>query len=61
MLEICLSGYLILSVAVSVLLWRVLAAAKRADYGHKGIRNIYMVELEDGHIQLTKPIPSGND
>jgi hypothetical protein len=32
MVEMCVSGFLVTSVAVSILLWRALAAAKRADF-----------------------------
>lgn len=51
MLEICASGFLITSFAVSVLLWRALVVAKRADYRLQGLNDPY----------LTKPIPSGDD
>lgn len=40
MVEICVSGFLVVSVAISLLLWRVLAAAKHADHRIRGLDNI---------------------
>lgn len=36
MLEICISVFLLTSLAISVVLWRALAAAKRADTEFRG-------------------------
>lgn len=61
MLEICVSGFLVISMAVSLLLWRSLAVAKRADYRIRGIDGRYMIEPSEETAHLTKLVPSPND
>jgi hypothetical protein len=61
MLEICISGFLVVSVAVSIILWRALATAKRADHAIQGIDNMYILETVEEKVNLTEPIPSGGD
>ena len=61
MLEICVSGFLVISVSVSLLLWRCLAVAKQADYRIRGRDGRYMIEPWDETAHLTKLIPSPND
>lgn len=58
MLEICVSGILAISLAVSLLLWRALAAAKRADYRLQSLDNICLIETNQENVHLRKPIPS---
>lgn len=61
MLEICVSGFLVVSVAVSILLWRALVVAKQADYGLYGIGDAYHVEPVERNFPLASTIPLGND
>lgn len=61
MLEICISGFLVTSVAVSLLLWRALAAAKQADDRLRGIDSIYRSEPAEEQVHRMKLVPSAND
>jgi hypothetical protein len=61
MLEICVSGFLVISAVASILLWRALAVAKRADYGLYGTSDVYHLEPAEGKFHFTATIPSGND
>ena len=58
MLEICISSYLIVSITVSLLLWRALAAAKRADGKLKSADHVCLIESAEEGIPLRKLIPS---
>jgi hypothetical protein len=55
MFEICISGFLVTSIPASFLLWRILTAAKRGDYGLYQLGNTYKIEA------TTKLASSGND
>ena len=61
MLEICVSGFFVASLSISLLLWRALAAAKRADHRLQSIDNICLIEPAEEKIHLMKLIPSIND
>ena len=61
MLEICVSGFLLVSILVSILLWRALAVAKQADYGLYGVSDLYHREPEEGEFALVSTVASGND
>ena len=61
MIEICVSGFLVLSVAISLLLWRILAVAKQADYKIQNPHHSYRLESVPEQPQLMKLVPSGND
>jgi hypothetical protein len=61
MLEICVSGYLVVAVAVSILLWQALAAAKRADNGLYGNGDAYPFEPAEGKLPLISTLASAND
>ena len=61
MLEICVSGFLVVSVAVNVLLWLVLTTAKQADHRSHGSGYPLLIESEEGPSPLVNAIPSGND
>lgn len=61
MLEICVSGFLVVSFAASVLLVRALAVAKRADHVIYGMRDIYQMDATERNLHLPATIPSGND
>ncbi len=61
MLEICVSGFFVLSVAISLLLWRTLAVAKQADDNLSGPDQIYRLESAPEQPRLMKLAPSGND
>ena len=61
MLEICLSGFLITSAAICVLLWRALAVAKRADFGLYGVNDVCGRETSQENVHLTSLLPSADD
>lgn len=61
MLEICVSGFLVTSLSVSLLLWRALAAAKRADDRLQSIHAGSLIERTEQKVQPLKLIPSAND
>lgn len=61
MLEMCVSGFLVASLSVSLLLWRALAAAKRADYRLQNIENICLIEPAEDKVHIMNLIPSIND
>jgi hypothetical protein len=58
MLEICVSGFLAMSVAVSFLLWRALAAAKRADIRLQTSDTICLVEPAEDTIHRMRLVAS---
>lgn len=61
MLEICASGFLVISLSASLLLWRALAAAKRADDRLQSIDAIFLMERTEQKVQPLKLVPSAND
>lgn len=61
MLEICISGFFILSVAISLLLWRTLAVAKQADDNLGSPHHSYRLETMPEQPPVMKLVPSGND
>ena len=61
MLEICVSGFFVASLSISLLLWRALAVAKQADYRLQNIDNICLNEAAEDTVHLTQLISYGND
>ena len=56
MLEICVSGFVIISLVGSLLLWRALAAAKWADYSLQGADDVYVLEPREDKVHVRKPV-----
>ena len=55
MLEICISGVLIVSILSGMFLWLVLIAAKRADACSLRIDEAYIFEPVEERVQRTRP------
>ena len=55
MLEICISGVLIVSILFGMFLWPVLIAAKRADACLLRIDETYVFEPVEEKVQRTRP------
>jgi hypothetical protein len=61
MLEICISGFFILSITMSFILWQALVAAKRSDYRLQGANEAYMLEPAEEKFPLSQFVPSTNE
>ncbi|HEY3475717.1 MAG TPA: hypothetical protein VGK56_13995 [Anaerolineales bacterium] len=61
MFEICISGFLVISATLSILLWPALVAAKRADAPLQRINEAYNFESTEEKTQLTRLIASARE
>ena len=61
MLEICTASFLLISAAVSILLWRALMVAKRADDRLKRTEDLFLLQPAEERSPLRNPVPSGDD
>jgi hypothetical protein len=55
MLEICVSGYLVISLSSGMFLWPALIAAKRVDTRFQDMDETSLFECNEEDVQLTRP------
>jgi hypothetical protein len=58
MLEICISGFLVISATFGILLWPALIVARQADSRLREINDLYSFEPAEEKVQLTRPTAS---